>query len=999
MDLTPKKNQTEFSTLAVGMLVFVAGSFALADGVTDLEIKSRSALIQKLSSIQLHLAPADPSKIPVTLRLADLLTERARVDAMNELKNGCVECLAGRADRAQAVKLYQEVLKDTHIDGGAKLLVQVGHLQEMLGEAAKAEISYQQVLVHQKAPREVKSEAQFSLGEMKFKARDYNNAMKFYEEVLKDGAPSSRGLAAYRISWSQFNLGAHDKAIKQMIQILESKALLSRGSESQNATADIQFHEEVSRDLATFFVRRKILPGDVDTLYRLSPESTRISNLVYLAGEAERLGDLGGSAAIWELAYSKQADPESRLESLVHIAGLKMKLGDMPAAVTNFESALNLWPQIPSCSQGNPCVELKARLKNLVVDWNKLEKKNPTKELLSAYQNYIQRFPNEIEMRLWAAKVAFDIKEFGQSFELYISASLTPHENLEVALLGAIEAAETLKEKEKLRQAYQQYLKMSVLKAKQIDVRYQLAQLDYEENKYEEAATAFRVLAIEQVSGSESLKIQAADLALDALAILKDDVRMKEWATEFSLKFPQKEKDFKALTRKAILNEAVALVGAKETSVGSEAAWKVLDNFEVADATDEEKAIFYRNRLILAEKLNKFSDAREVADRMLSVRQLSATDRDFALKRKVWLAEMILDFDSALQATELLSESSIAKEDRLLKLGLFSELASRDPSHFYTAYLKTPVDEKLKVAVAASLVRRAKDGLAELEKNRAVLKSQPEFLGALALEIYTKNPTEMTFKRLTFIPGISGTRAGAIFARLKLIEEFKKTEGAIAASKIESTTQKKLAVTMTARTKLLKETEVLAKKAIESGDWTSQVLTLTLVGRESKRFYEEVMSLPTPDGLSGDDESIYLNELAKVASPYQVKAMDVQKKLAEFWGNPAAMEKFKAASNIEHEGLRRFAREEIRTLIPFAPETAAVDLKAAEEAFVGTVAIRPDARDVERARQTVRENPLDRSHIEQLLKIERASGHAPMVQYLEGRLSLLASPNAKEKVQ
>ncbi|MBX9766537.1 MAG: hypothetical protein K2X47_04630 [Bdellovibrionales bacterium] len=1002
MDLTPNKNLNGFSTFRKGVLALVAigtSCFAFADGVADLETKSRTALINKLGSIQLNLAPSDPSKIPVTLRLADLLTERARMDAMNELKSGCVECNAGRADRAQAVKLYQEALKDPNIDGGAKLLIQVGHLQELLGEASKAETSYLQVLSHQKASREVKSEANFSLGEMKFKSRDYTTAMKYFEEVVKDGAPSSKGLAAYRISWSQFNLGAHERAIAQLIQILESKALLSRGSETQNASADIQFHEEVSRDLATFFVRRKILSGDVETLYRLSPDSTRISNLVYLAGEAERLGDLAGSAAIWELAYSKQADPENRLESLVHIAGLKMKLGDMPSAVTHFESALALWPQIQSCQQGNPCVELKARLKNLVVDWNKLEKKSPTKELLAAYQSYIQRFSNEPEMRLWAAKVAFDITDYAESFNLYMSASTTIHENLEVALLGAIEAAETLKEKEKLRQAYEHYLKMSVSKAKRFDVRYQLAQLDYDENKYEEAAVAFKALAMEKSTGGESLKIQAADLALDALALLKDDVRMKDWAKEFSLQFPQKEKDFKALTRKAILNEAVGLVGAKETQNGNEAAWKVLDNFDVADATDEEKATYYKNRLILAEKLNKFADARDIADRMLGVRQLSAADRDFALKRKVWLAEMILDFDSALRATELLSESSLAKEDRLLKLGLFSELASKDPSQFYTAYLKTPVDEKLKIAIAANLVRRAKDGLAELEKNKTVFKSQPEFIGALALEIYTKNPTEATYKRVTALPGISGTRAGAIFARLKLIETFKKVEPAIAASKIDAGTQKKLAVTMTARTKLLKEAEALAKMAIESADWTSQVLTLTLVGRESKRFYEEVMSLPTPEGLSGEEESIYLNELAKVASPYQLKAMDVQKKLGEFWGNQAAMEKFKAASTIEHEGLRKFAKEEIQTLMPFAPESAMADLKIADKSLESVVADRPDPREVEKARQVVRENPLDRSRIEELLKIERASGHAPMVQYLEGRLSSLSGPNSKEKVQ
>ncbi len=998
MDLAPSQKVIDLSSSlrCFAVLISFQAASALGSGPQDIEAKSRSALISKLTSIQLNLAPSDPSKLPVTLRLADLMTERARVEAMAELKSGCVECNAGRSDRAQAVKLYIEALKDPAVESAPKLMIQVGHLQELLGEATKAEGTYLAALPHPKATREIKSEANFSLGEMKFKARDFVTAMKFFGEVLKDGAQSSKGLAAYRIAWSHFNLGDPEKAIAQLVQILESKTLLSRGSETQNAAPDIQFHEEVSRDLATFFIRRKLQSGDVETLFRLSPETTRISNLVYLAGEAERLGDLAGSAAIWERAYSKQADPEARLESLVHMAGLKMKLGDMPMAVTHFEAALNLWPQIQSCQVGNPCTELKARLKNLVVEWNKLEKKNPTKELLAAYQSYIQRFPDEIDMRLWAAKVGFDIKEYGDAYHLYISASQAPHDNLEVALLGAIESAETLKDKAKLKQAYDHYLKTSKTQAKRLDVQYQLAQLDYEDGQYEVAANAFKAVALDRALGNETLRIQAADLALDALALLKDDGRMKEWAKVFSIQFPQKEKDFKALTRKAILNEAVALVGGSNALGGAEAAWKVLDNFEVQDASDEEKATYYKNRLILAEKLGRFSDARDVVERILLVKQLSAADRDFALKKKVWLAEMILDFETALRATEQLSEGSIAKEDRLLKLGLFSELALKDPSQFYSAYLKTPVDEKVKVEVAANLVRRAKDGLAELEKNKLVFKGHPETLGLLALEIYSKNSVEPTYKRVVALPGIQATRAGSVLSRLKVIEAFKKLEPSLSGSKIDPTNQRRLAATMTLRTKLLKESEALAQKAIEHGDWTSQVLALTLVGRESKRFYEEVMSLPTPEGLSGEEESIYLNELAKVASPYQLKAADVQKKLDEFWGNSVVLEKFKAAGQIEHEGLRKFAKEEIQSLIPIAPAHCVDGLKDAERLADSVLAQKPDPREVEKARQVVRENPLDRVRLEELLKIERASGHASMVLYLQGRLASLVT---KENVQ
>lgn len=39
---------------------------------------TQSFLIEKLQRVYSNLAPNDPSKVPVTLRLADLLAERAR---------------------------------------------------------------------------------------------------------------------------------------------------------------------------------------------------------------------------------------------------------------------------------------------------------------------------------------------------------------------------------------------------------------------------------------------------------------------------------------------------------------------------------------------------------------------------------------------------------------------------------------------------------------------------------------------------------------------------------------------------------------------------------------------------------------------------------------------------------------------------------------------------------------------------------------------------------
>jgi hypothetical protein len=54
-------------------------------GTTDL-------LIGKFEKVYLNLPPEDESKIPVTLRLADLLAEKARHLSNEEAAKTCTEC-------------------------------------------------------------------------------------------------------------------------------------------------------------------------------------------------------------------------------------------------------------------------------------------------------------------------------------------------------------------------------------------------------------------------------------------------------------------------------------------------------------------------------------------------------------------------------------------------------------------------------------------------------------------------------------------------------------------------------------------------------------------------------------------------------------------------------------------------------------------------------------------------------------------------------------------
>jgi hypothetical protein len=112
---------------AVAMLGVL--SFAAHGDGDSVGTSTQDLLIEKLEHVYKNLAPSDASKLPVTLRLADLYADRARVASMKELDSGCTVCEAGTQDRAKALRLYQEALPKTPESQRGRVLVQVASMR------------------------------------------------------------------------------------------------------------------------------------------------------------------------------------------------------------------------------------------------------------------------------------------------------------------------------------------------------------------------------------------------------------------------------------------------------------------------------------------------------------------------------------------------------------------------------------------------------------------------------------------------------------------------------------------------------------------------------------------------------------------------------------------------------------------------------------------------------------------------------------------------------
>ncbi len=978
-----------FAPFMMGVVFSVTAIISVANAQMD--DNNRSLLIDKLENVYQHLAPKDSSKVAVTLRLADLYSERARAVSMKELDQGCTVCKAGEADRRKALRLYTEVLDRAPEAVQGKVMVQVGHLYQLTGDENKA-ISFYSKILQSSGASELKAEAQLSLAEIYFKRRDFAKAQNFYQEVLKNATAGSRGLAAYRSAWCSYNLGDINTSVAQMEKILKTPALLTRTGTAQSQV-DPQFQEEVSRDYATFLAKKNLDTKDIENLHNLSPENIRVQNVQSLALELERIGKKADSLKVWNFVFGYMSKPEDRLAAKISMAQLNFDLQNKKEGAANFESAMNLWKELKAC-QSNQCEELRRRSRQFVVSWHQTEKKTPTADLLAAYQVYLTNFPDDADMNMYAANVAKETKNWDAAWTYYNRTreiqlkDPKQSDKLETTLVALLDLSEDSKNDKYETQAYDLYLEQSPKKTKAFEVQYQKAHRLYEQGKYAEASRALRALALDK-KGDAKIRKQAADLSLDSLVLMKDESNISAWAAEYAKVIAEGAGEYSQMVQKAVLTKS-ANVASKDTA----AAYAELLQFNPAQATTEDKIKFYKNKLILAEKLNKFSEAQMAADSLLQQPGLSEEDKEFAWSRKAYMAEMTLDFSQALVATEKM-QKSLKPDEKMLKLAMFAELAGQKSASYYSQYLQASKDDENKKLVAAELVRKSKVPEKEIELYKPILGKSPQLMAQLYTEAFAKNSSDAILKKVTKDSAMKTTDSGKLLARVAFLKDFEAFKKGLVSHKLDTKNDRKLAASIKQRAGLLEKLEGFAKEAIETADWTSQLVSVDLLAKETERFYTELISAPMPNGLSDEEQQQYMQLLSAQATPYQAKATEAKAKVEQFWKNPSwqtALQK-----SWENTDLRSVIVTEVNALRGIAPQeyqTFLTDLTLVKK-DVAAAANRPSLKEIQAARSQVHQNPFDKQALQELLDLEKKSDNTAMTQYLQTRIENLGKSSEK----
>ncbi len=979
-------------------------SFSYAD------VTAQSRLIEKLSRVQSQLSDDDSSKAAVTLRLADLLSERARFKSNKEFEKGCDVCTAGEEDRKQAAEYYTEVL-DIIPDGNQKsqVYIQLGHMKEIKNDKLGARQDYKKAHQGAKSPS-LKTEANFSLAEIEYRDRNFELARSYYDLVVQSPrGMGKKGYSAHKSAWATFSLGEYSKAKAQLKKQLETPFLITREEDSPSSVKDLEFQNELVKDYVTFVGKTQYSEADMKFIKKHSPAKEVNVNLGLLAGELERLGQKQAALTVLDDVKGRFKDPIIRSEYQLLSARLSREIGLKDKSIKDYKKARrNLSQNLSGCKKAE-CDELKNNFRNYVLSWHKEEKEKTKKspQLIQAYEAYNSGGQPDIEFLFWQGDLE---KESGQeqaAFGTWTKLVGHPWKSLtedqkkifEKVLLSQIEMAEKNKWYKKLPIAYDHYLAKSPLKTQSVEVSYQKAYLPYRMENYSQAAESLKAFA-EEYAGKNELALTAADLALDAYVLEKNESGLIEAGQKFATIFPQERLRFESVLRKTAIEQSVKLASGGEDK-NLEKAFKQLSQVSMEGADEPERYKIIRNKLVLARKLFKLRDVIRYADQLIQSPQITPADKDLAYTQKLWAHEQSFEFAEALKTLDHITKMS--PTDIFYKKIMLSDLAEVSADKIIADYIRANPSKPETTELAMDLLKRSKgQSWALLREFRPQIEKNPKAFKQAVLMAYESTPDMNKLAEFISPTSTYSEPEFQLFQTEMKTPEFMTHVKTLETLKISSEDQTQMVNEIKAKAAAIKELEAYAEQVAGQNLWFLQLASIDALSKASKNFYEEIMSLPMPDDLSGDEQNQYMNMLSQQASPYLTRAENLEATVKELWNEKKQIKnKIKSIKEFD-EILSEKAIQGFVLVKDIMPKDLQKELMRTQREVASAKAEKPEAqkesikvamKDIIKLRAKLVQKPRNKGLLEDLIELETERKDKNMLAYLKTRLQQLGKKN------
>lgn len=949
--------------------------------IARMDLQTHDALIGKLAAVLPSLPNNSEQATTIKIRLGDLYSERARLKDIAAGEKNCTECKDAKKDREKAIAYYLATKRMilNHIEYLQKVNLQLANLYKLTNQTKNMEKTFKEIL---KDSRQFKihSKAHLGIAEMLFQNGDYRKAAVSYDSALRRATPEDRAYIVFRQSWTAYNLGRSDEALRTIQKAIKQAERLS-------LTA---FHKDLMRDYATMQARNPFTSKDVDTYLAHSPEKDRIENLKFFGEEADRLGNKKGSLLIWTLLLRQDSSSQDSAEIQLKLAQNFYDLENYPQALHHLDQTV-VFVVKKNCSD-KKCESVLNDFKSLLVTWTKKEKTAPTDKLSLAYQKYISCHPEDFEVIVWAAQVAKQRNDRITAYELYeqaatIAAKKKMKKELESSLVIAIEIAEESHNQSLYERALRKYLELNSNGPLAYTVRYQLAYILYKTNKYAEAAEAFKRLALDSDFKDSKLRLQSAELSLDALKLIKNDREIREFSRLYAPKFPNRSDHFNEIGRKVTINQIVLAL--KSTPIDDSlvrSELKILTSYPVKHLSAFDQATHYRTMILGSEKLKDLETISSSSKKLLAVRGVTKTDIELAKKSLLWVHELKLEFREAYNVASDMPMKNLTQEQRSLRLGLLAELAGLNPEKHFNDFLRTARSTRNTNLIRIKLIRRSHYKWAVYDRMIGQLKSNPDLLAQITLEIHSQDPRPAKIDRALSVPGVRATPEGIYLSNLKLRKNFLQFSDRVHRHSIATTSDRGLQKGIKERMQLLEKLKNEYNEANQHGDIYLQVLALKTIAKENNRFYRQLTGLPTPKGLSQLERETYSKLIQERALPFQLASKEAETLLSNFFSiNSQNIDKLKNSIGSEDPVARIVALSDYRALREFLPSSEVSRF----ESEIQNLKVNPSR--IEKARQNVEKNPLDPSTLEDLRELEAKRANGPLIAYLDERLSQIKS--------
>lgn len=971
-------------TLTKALILVLALSVSSVGAMADkMDSETQNLVIERLEQIIAGMDKTDSSWTVSNIRLADLLAERARLRFMNEVEASCKGCKGSGADRVKALKIYSSVLKDTKAQQKGVILFQIAHLHEIGNDAIKAIAVYKDILKAKSGAysQEIITRSRVSLADLYFQTGKYKEAKALYQLALKDNLIPQKGFALYRLGWCEYNLGNFKGAIEILENIASTKSLMmSQGSEG--VAHDPVFQSDVLHDLMAFYSQDTVTQARIAKFLSLVPDESKKEMTLMFAQETSRLGQKQAAASIYKIyLQNKDLSKEESLNASLALVQTSYDQGHSKESVEAFAQTAVAYQK--NCSDEEKCKDLQKQMRRFVTELHKLKMSKLDQDLLRAYEIYAQTFPSDVEMGVLGAQVATDLNQQVKANQFYATAAdhAETEKLREMALLGEVEAAEQTQNADLKEKSYNHYLKLLPKGNKAYEIRYQLAQVAYDKKQWSKAADQFRTLALEKTAQAD-LKKKSADLALDCLALEKRDADIESWSLSFAEAFPKDAAEFKGIYRNAVNTQVVKVANnnkASDSEVSS--AIKKNQSADMTGASDKEKIMHYNNLAVLAKRGQNDVVLMNAYNSLLSVKSLSKEERESTLANQVGYYEKKLDFKSAYSVASKMKFPVLRTSQRELKLGTLADLANLKPQKHYNKALATGLSGQAELSVRQRLVLLSANPAKELKKQSSKFMSSPKLLADTALLIYAKNRNS---KELSFVlknPKLASQNAVRFINKQYFYPQHSRLNQKIASHRLDTKSDSKLAKSIQSRLKLLTEADKSLTEAIKLKDFTAQVMALSTVEKENQRLNQDLLSTPSPKGLTEKELVRYSAMLKKSADPYMNKARLAQGKIQGLWSQKSEWQNILRDYTKSRAEVQTLIAQEIHILADLAPNSQIRSLL--EDTLDQSRASRGDLIS---ARDSVSENPNDISQIEKLINLETKLGHPLMTSYLEQRL-------------